>query len=153
MRKLWVWLILISIVGCVSLNKNDSRKREPIVIETREPNGKPKFHMPEIRKPRVIKLWSNKEEKKMKEPVVEEKEETAQENQAEIISPPAELNKNLNEVERNKRFDNLVELEKKETQIKEDKESRLDVLMTWIGAIGVLSVFWTGVYFIARNFF
>jgi hypothetical protein len=65
----------------------------------------------------------------------------------------AESNKILNETERNNRFDNLVELEKKEGQIKEVNESKLDSWMTWVGAIGVLSVFWTGVYFIARNLF
>jgi TolA-binding protein len=145
MRKLWIWLILVCVAGCVSLNKGQTRKREPVVIEKRESRVRPQFHIPQIRKPRIIRTESKERQiNKMDKAVTENKEE-------EIISTPAQLNKNLNEAERNNRFDDLVELGPKEDQIKEKEHSRVDSWMTWIGAIGVLSVFWTGVYFIAKN--
>lgn len=160
MNRITIFLIPLLVIGCVSLNKDSSRKREAIVIEKAEGINKPKFHIPQIRKPRIFKspiLKVNKKMSNKKEVNIDKALDDAlgieKENEEEIISTPAELNENLNEVERNNRFDNLVELEKEEDQIKEVKESRTDVWMTWIGGIGVLSVFWTGVYFIARNLF
>jgi len=156
MRKFIIWVILLSLVGCVTLNKPSTRKKEAVVIESKENINKPKFHIPQIRKPRVFKSPILKVNKKMPNKdkqinVEEELEQVLKAGQSE--AQDAESNKILNETEHNNRFDNLVELEKEEGQIKEAKESKLDSWMTWIGAIGVLSVFWTGVYFIARNLF
>ena len=148
MRKFIIWVILLSLVGCVTLNKPITRKKEATVIESKENINKPKFSIPQIRKPRVFKSPILKVNKKMPNKdkqinVEEELEQVFKAGQSE--AQDAESNKILNETERNNRFDNLIELEKEKDQIKEAKKSRTDVWMTWIGAIGVLSVFWTGV--------
>ena len=153
-------LTLFCIAGCVTFNKSD-RKRGAIVIEQRELTNKAKLHIPKIRKPRILKakeIMSNKDEQQVNhgktlEEALKEPMTSDEVNMVKGEMPTAQSNKNLSEVERNKRFDNLVELEKEKGQIKEDKGSRLDSWMTWVGAIGVLSVFWTGVYFIVRNLF
>jgi len=152
MKRLLPAILIFSIVGCVTLNKSN-RKREAVVAEITKVEKRSKFHMPQIRKPRIIN-WNNKMEEKEKEKVNVSEQISGSLLEGIIKKDTVpELNENLNEVVRNKRYDNLVELEKKEDQIKEIKESRLDSWMTWVGAIGVLSVFWTGVYFIARNLF
>ena len=156
MRKFIIWIMLLSLAGCITLNKPITRKKEAVVIESKDSINKPKFNIPQIRKPRVFKSPILKVNKKMPNKdkqinVEEELEEVFKAGQSE--AQDAESNKILNETERNNRFDNLVELEKEKGQIKEAKKSRTDAWMTWIGAIGVLSVFWTGVYFIARNLF
>ena len=151
-----ILIILMGLQGCISLNKSSTRKKEATVIESKENINKPKFSIPQIRKPRVFKSPILKVNKKMPNKdkqinVEEELEQVFKAGQSE--AQDAESNKILNETERNNRFDNLIELEKEKDQIKEAKKSRTDVWMSWIGAIGVLSVFWTGVYFIARNLF
>ena len=151
MKRLLPAILIFSIVGCVTLNKS-SRKKLPVVAEVREVDNKPRINIPQIRKPRIINLKGKMKTKEKDENinVSEQIEEIVKED----TTP--ELNENLNEVERNKRFDNLIveeNLSNKEDQIKEEQPTKLDTIVVWIGAIGVLSVFWAGVYFIARNLF
>jgi hypothetical protein len=151
MKRLLPAILIFSIVGCVTLNKS-SRKKLPVVAEVREVDNKSRINIPQIRKPRIIN-WKGKMKTKEKDEninVSEQIEEIVKED----TTP--ELNENLNEAERNKRFNNLIveeNLSNKEDQIKEEQPTKLDTIVVWIGTIGVLSVFWTGVYFIARNLF
>ena len=142
MKQISILIVLLTIAGCVTLNKGD-RKREAVVIESSEVRVKPILHIPQIRKPRIVK--------QKRQAVPEQTEETADMEVVELkgFSAPVESNENLSEVERNKRFDNLI----KDEQIKEDNPSRLDTATLWIGAIGVCAVFWAGVYYVARNLF
>lgn len=138
MKRLIVLILLFGIVGC-NMTKQLGRKREPIVTEIRTETNKPQFSIPQIRKPRVIK--ANKDKMNVSD-------------QIENIVKPEEANnipeENENVIDRNKRFDNLVEPNK---EIKEMPETSFDKFFTLIGMVGISIVLVSGVYFILRNFF
>ena len=136
MKRLLPAILIFSIVGCVTLNKS-SRKKLPVVAEVREVDNKPRINIPQIRQPRIIN-WKGKMKTKEKDEninVSEQIEEIVKED----TTP--ELNENLNEAERNKRFDNLIveeNLSNKEDQIKEEQPTKLDTIVVWIGVIALL---------------
>lgn len=144
MRRFWIWLFLVLVAGCISTSPNN-RKKSPVVTETRPVFNHPKFNVPKIRKPRIIEMKDEREQINISEANRHRAENnTTQPNKTEAPEP----NENLNEIDRNKRFDNLVELNNinKET-------NQFDKIFAMVGAIGLMLVIATGVYFIAKTLF
>lgn len=142
MRNIAILFLLLGIVGCVSLNKG-VRQRQAVVTEIRPAPNKSKFHLPKIRKPRIVENKemdvSNRIEEIVKAEEVNNKPQIKEE----------QVEENTNVIDRNKRFDNLLEPNK---EIKDQPQSLFDRFFTVLGMGGIVIVLSSGVYFILRNF-
>ena len=154
--KYLILLLFFFIVGCITpskiriprqpINKIEAENNKAEIIKTQ-------IKKPQIRKPQI--KWRNKkmDEKEMKDKWHDIYNQPEQNVKVEGENKKAEIkkaqsHKTISEAERGKRFDNLLA---ESSEIKEDKGSLFDKIFVWIGALGVCAVFWTGVYFVAKN--
>jgi hypothetical protein len=140
-----ILLLIFFVAGCVTTSKIRIPRKAINKVEVENNKAeiiKPEIKRPQIRRPEI--KWRNK---KMD---TEATNNEGENNKAEIneLAETAQSHKIISEAERAKRFDNLLA---ESPEIKEEKESLFDRIFVWIGALGVCAVFWTGVYFVAKN--
>lgn len=145
MRSLILLIFVFGIVGCNTV-KQLARKREPVVTETRPVSNKPKFNIPEIRRPRIIQANKDNMDVSNKiENIV--KQEEPNKNEVDV---------NKNDIDRNNRFDILLEEaelpNKNQSEVNNKPQSLFDRFFTVLGMGGIVIVLTSGIYFILRNF-